>query len=78
MGSRLVFLNINLIEAAKLNGIEMLGKDGDVVPFDAIIHRMIDENLVPKNNVQILKPSVIFRRANGTYRVILPAIVTPA
>jgi len=76
--SELDFLNINLLEAAKLNGIEMLGKDGDVVPFDVITHRLIDENLVPKNNVQILKPSVIFRRANGTYRVILPAIVTPA
>jgi len=76
--SELDFLNINLLEAAKLNGIEMLGVEGDVVVFDAIIHRMKDENLAPKNNVQILKPSVIFRRANGTYRVVLPAIVTPA
>ena len=76
--SELDFLNINLLEAAKLNGIEMLGKVGDVVAFDAINHRMKDENLAPKSNVQILKPTVIFRRANGTYRVVLPAIVMPA
>jgi hypothetical protein len=76
--SELDFINVNLLEAAKLNGIEMLGKEGDVVPFDAITHRIKDENLAPKNNVQILRPSVIFRRVNGTYRVVLPAIVTPA
>jgi hypothetical protein len=75
--SELDFLNVNLIEAAKLNGIEMLEKEGDVVPFDAITHRMKDEKLAPKNDVKILKPTVIFRRANGTYRVVLPAIVTP-
>ncbi len=76
--SELDFLNVNLLEAAKLNGIELLGKEGDVVPFDAVTHRLKNENFVPKNDVQIVKPSVIFRRANGTYRIVLPAIVTPA
>lgn len=75
--SELDFLNVNLLEAAKLNGVEMLGKVGDVVAFDAVNHRMKDENLAPKSNVQILKPTVIFRRTNGTYRVVLPAIVMP-
>jgi hypothetical protein len=71
----LSLINADLEAAAKLNGIEFLGRTGEVVAFDPVSQRLQDESGSVPTNVRIVRPAVIFRRANGTYRIILPAIV---
>lgn len=73
----LSLLNATLLEAAKLNGIEFLGIVGEVLPFDPVVHRLQKVELTATGNVYILRPGVIFRRTNNTYRIVLPAIVSP-
>lgn len=75
--SKLSLLNSSLIEAAKLNSIEFLGTLGEVLPFDPVSHRLQNEDTTSITNVRILKPAVIFKRENSTYRIVLPAIVSP-
>jgi hypothetical protein len=68
-------INADLEAAAKLNGVEFLGGTGEVVAFDPVSQRLQNESGSVPTNVRIVRPAVIFRRANGTYRIILPAIV---
>jgi hypothetical protein len=69
-------MNANLLEAAKLNRIEFLGAVGDVVPFDPITHRIDGADAGPARPVRVVRPPLVFKRDNGSYRVVLPGIVT--
>ena len=73
--SQLSLMHTDLIAGAKLNGIEFLGVTGDSVSFDPVIHKLNKIDQTPSTNVCIVRPAIIFRRTNGTYRIILPAIV---
>lgn len=75
--NNLSLLHASLLEAAKLNGIEFLGQVGEVLPFDPVIHRLQKDDQTASDNVRILRPAVIFRRTNSSYRIVLPAIVSP-
>ena len=72
---KLALLNSNLLEAAKLNGVEFMGNSGEILPFDPVAHKYDKEGQSKTPNVRVLRPAVIFRRTNGSYRIILPAIV---
>ena len=74
---KLASMNTDLLEAAKLNGIEFLNIAGEEVTFDPVVHRLHKSELPATETVCILRPAVIFRRANGTHRIVLPAIVAP-
>jgi hypothetical protein len=74
--NNLSLLHASLLEAAKLNGIEFLGQVGEVLPFDPVIHRLQKDDQTATDNVRILRPAVIFRRTNSSYRIVLPAIVS--
>jgi len=71
----LSLINADLEAAARLNGIEFLGITGEVVSFDPVSQRLQNESLSVPINVRIVRPAIIFRRVNGTIRIILPAIV---
>ena len=71
----LSLINADLEAAAKLNGIEFFGNTDEVVPFDPVSQRLQNESVSVPTNVRIVRPAIIFRRENGTFRIILPAIV---
>jgi hypothetical protein len=71
----LSLINADLEAAAKLNGIEFFGATGDLVTFDPVSQRLQNESVSVPTNVRIVRPAIIFRRVNGTFRIILPAIV---
>jgi hypothetical protein len=69
-------MNANLLLAARVNGIELSGVVGEVVQYDPIAHRTVDSGVVQPSHVRLLRPAVVFRRSNGSYRVVLPALVS--
>ena len=71
----LSLINADLEAAAKLNGVEFFGNTNEVVPFDPVSQRLQNESVSVPTNVRIVRPAIIFRRENGTFRIILPAIV---
>ena len=74
--AHLSLFNADLLSAAKLNGIEFLGTAGDVLPFDPVAHRVEVGQASTASQVRIVRPAVIFRRTNNSYRIVLPAIVS--
>ena len=74
--SQLSGFNADLLSAAKLNGIEFLGTVGEVLTFDPVAHRLEGGVAFPASRVSIVRPAVIFKRANSSYRIVLPAIVS--
>ena len=74
---QLSLLNDGLLEAAKINGIEFMGSTGEELSFDPVAHRLQNDGETLDGNVRIISPAVIFRRTNNTYRIVLPAIVSP-
>lgn len=75
--SQLTVMNSDLLEAAALNGVELLGKRGEKVAFDPISHRLQTVQQNQPDLAEIVRPAVIFRRSNSV-RILLPAIVLPA
>jgi hypothetical protein len=71
----LSLINEDLHEAARINGIEYLGNSGDIVSYDPVSQRLENDVQRTTTDVCIVRPAVIFRRVNGTYRIILPALV---
>jgi hypothetical protein len=69
-------MTANLLEAASLNRIEFLGAVGDVVLFDPITYRIDGADTGPARPVRVVRPPLVFKRDNGSYRVVLPGIVT--
>jgi hypothetical protein len=68
-------INENLLSAANINRIELLGSPGDELSYDPVEHKL-DRDLSNATTVKIIRPGIIFRRTNNTYRIILPAIVS--
>ncbi len=73
---KLTVMNANLLEAAAFNCIEFMGQAGEVVDFDPVAHRLQDGSLLTEKRVRLVRPTIVFRRSNGSYRVVLPAIVS--
>jgi hypothetical protein len=71
-------INAFLLEAAGLNGIEFLGQTGDHQQFDPILHTLQIGDLLPGSAVRLIRPAIIFRRLDASYRVITPALAVPA
>jgi hypothetical protein len=74
--TQLSLFNADLLSAAKLNGVEFLGTPGEVLPFDPVAHRLEAGQASSASSVHIVRPAVIFKRANNSYRIVLPAIVS--
>lgn len=75
---KLSVMNANLLEAAAINCIEFMGEAGAVEDFDPIAHRMKGETPALVQKVRLIRPAIVFKRGNGSYRVVLPAIVIAA
>jgi len=75
--SQLNVMNADLLQAAALNGVELLGKRGEKIAFDPIAHRLQTNQSNQPEMVEVVRPAVIFRRSNSV-RIIIPAIVLPA
>lgn len=73
---KLSVMNANLLEAASLNCVEFMGQTGEVVDFDPVAHRVQDGGFVTEKRVRLIRPTIVFRRSNGSYRVVLPALVS--
>lgn len=73
--TRLSALNKTLIEAAALNGIEYQGAADDQCEYDAIAHRIVDGRVIYQGMIRIIRPAIVYRRANGSLRVLVQAAV---
>lgn len=62
-------------EAASTNGVEYLGTIGEVCVLNPILHQMSDGKESVPGKVKIVRPGVIFRRQDGSFRVLLTALV---
>lgn len=62
-------------EAASINGVEYLGTIGEVCVLDPILHQMSDGNESVPGMVKIVRPGVVYRRQDGSFRVLLTALV---
>ena len=71
-------LNTSLLEAARLNGIEFLGQTDGLQKYDPILHTLQNGDLLPGSPVRLIRPAIIFRRQDASFRVITPALVVPA
>lgn len=72
-------LNATLLEAAGANGVEFMGKSGDVSEFDPIVHRLLDdEGSVRPRLVKLVRPAIVHRRTGASYRVVVQALVSVA
>jgi hypothetical protein len=72
---KLSVMNANLLEAAAINCVEFMGEAGAVENFDPIAHRIKGDPPMSVQKVRLIRPAIIFKRGNGSYRVVLPAIV---
>jgi hypothetical protein len=68
-------LSHDIKSLAKALGISCLDPIGSEVAFDPIAHTELMESIDTVNRVRIVKPAIIHRRSDGTYRVIQRAIV---
>lgn len=71
-------LNASLLEAAKLNSIEFLGQTDGLQPYDPILHTLQNGDLLPGSPVRLIRPTIIFKRQDASFRVITPALAVPA
>jgi hypothetical protein len=74
----LIGINSSLLEAAGMNGVEFLGQADDLQQFDPILHTLQNGDLLPGSPVRLIRPAIIFRRLDASYRVITPALAVPA
>ncbi|NDC39587.1 MAG: hypothetical protein EBZ48_16365, partial [Proteobacteria bacterium] len=71
-------LGDDILRATEAYGVSFLSTAGQVVDFDAIEHRLLDESSTATLRVRVIRPGVILERSDGTVRVLHPAIVEPA
>jgi hypothetical protein len=73
--AELEVLNSNLLEAASLNGVEWLGQVGEECVYDPILYQ-INTGATPNGKlVKIIRPTIIYKRAGHSYRVVLRGLV---
>jgi hypothetical protein len=68
-------LSHDIKSLARALGISCLDPIGSEVAFDPIVHTELKESDGTVNRVRIVKPAIIHRRSDSTYRVIQRAIV---
>ena len=73
---QLSVFNADLLSAAKLNGVEFLGTVGELLTYDPVAHRLEGGVASATSLVCVVRPAVIFKRPNNSYRIVLPAIVS--
>jgi hypothetical protein len=73
--SRTASLSSMLQQAAGTLGIVPLGEAGAVVGYDPLSHHLADEADASPSQVRIVRPGVQARRADGSARVLLAALV---
>lgn len=71
-------LGDDILRATEAYGVSFLGTACQVVDFDPIEHRLLDESSGATLRVRVIRPGVILERTDGTVRVLHPAIVEPA
>lgn len=63
-------------KAANNANIESFGERGQVVTYDPIAHNVSSGESRPPKKVRIIRPGVLFRRADKSIRILLPAFTS--
>jgi len=71
-------LSAMLRQAAETVGVVPMGDKGDVVSYDPLSHHLTTEDAEAPSQVRIVRPGVQVRRADGSARVLVAALVAPA
>lgn len=75
---RAASLSATLAEAAALAGVEALGVQGEVLDLDPLAHQLAEEGVAVPQKVRVVRSGVQARRPDGSTRVLVHALVTPA
>ena len=70
-------LSAMLRQAAETVGVVPMGEKGDVVSYDPLSHHVTTEEAGAPSQVRIVRPGVQVRRADGSARVLVAALVAP-
>lgn len=70
-------LDEDIRRAAASIGVSYLGVPNEQVAFDPIAHRLLDESVGLQSKVRVVRPGVKLERADGSTRVLYPALVEP-
>jgi hypothetical protein len=73
--SRAASLSAMLHQAAGTLGIAALGEAGEVVGYDPLSHHLAEDDGASPGQVRILRSGVQVRRADGSSRVLVAALV---
>ena len=73
--SRASSLSAMLRQAAETVGVVPMGENGAIVTYDPLSHHLADEQNEPSSHVRIVRPGVQVLRADGSARVLVPALV---
>lgn len=68
-------LSAMLRQAAETVGVVPLGENGDLVSYDPLSHHLATEETEAPSQVRIVRPGVQVRRADGSARVLVAALV---
>lgn len=68
-------LSAMLRQAAETAGVESMGEKGDMVSYDPLSHHLTTEEAGAPSQVRIVRPGVQVRRADGSARVLVAALV---
>lgn len=71
-------LGLMLRDAAASVGVERFGEVGALTLFDPLAHHLAGGQQVPPLRVSVARAGVLVRRADGTERILLKALVRPA
>lgn len=63
-------------KAANNTNIESFGERGQVVLYDPLAHNVSNDEYPPPKKVRIIRPGVLFRRADKSVRILLPAFTS--
>ena len=73
--SRASSLSAMLRQAAETVGVVPMGEKGAIVSYDPLSHHLDDEQSEPPSQVRVVRPGVQVLRADGSARVLVPALV---
>ena len=74
-GNRASSLSAMLRQAAETVGVVPMGEKGDVVSYDPLSHHLTTEEAGAPGQVRIVRPGVQVRRADGSARALVAALV---
>jgi len=70
-------LDDDIRRAAAAFGVDYLFAPNEEVMFDPIAHRLLDESIVLRSKVRVIRSGVRLTRPDGSSRVLYPALVEP-